>query len=74
MVVMLNACNWHPVSVTLFSDSSSAMNNCRPWNPMPNPPYNTGKSIDNGVCPEGSHYLGLHYKLISIVPVEPENL
>ncbi|MFN4083307.1 MAG: hypothetical protein ACK4K9_06710 [Bacteroidia bacterium] len=59
--------NFHPIKITVASDSSE-INTCSPWNSNPNPNFNTGKDIDNGVCPKGKHYLGIKYRRLILVP------
>jgi len=56
------------VNITVGSDDVST-NNCTPWASNPSPNFNTGTSIDNGVCPKGQHFLGITYKNLVLVPI-----
>jgi hypothetical protein len=44
-------------------------NNCVLWNSNPNPVFQTGLAIDNGICPQGQHIIGIKYKNLEMVPV-----
>lgn len=56
----------HPFLVTIIDNKGT---NCMGWNPMPNTPFNTGKSIDHSVCPNnGWHDATFHYKKPVLVP------
>lgn len=50
-------------------DERARISNCTPWASNPNPSFNTGTSIDNGICPQGQHWLGITYKTLQLVPI-----
>ncbi|MCA0428517.1 MAG: hypothetical protein LCH37_13875 [Bacteroidetes bacterium] len=56
------------VSVAVSSHKGT-INNCVPWNSPVNPSFNTGKSIDQGVCAIGQHSLIIKYKTLVLVPM-----
>ncbi|MBU3661990.1 MAG: hypothetical protein FGM41_02175 [Bacteroidetes bacterium] len=50
-------------------DERARISTCSPWASNPNPNFNTGTSIDNGICPQGQHWLGITYKNLVLVPI-----
>ncbi len=57
-------------AVRIFvNDDKATVGTCQSWAPAPNPPLNTGKDIDNGTCPYGYHFVGIHYKNLVLVPM-----
>ncbi|MFN4083298.1 MAG: hypothetical protein ACK4K9_06665 [Bacteroidia bacterium] len=64
--------NYQAIKITVESDPSGIFN-CIPWNSNPNPNFNTGKDIDNGVCPKGYHKLVVKYRRLTLLP-ERNNL
>jgi hypothetical protein len=50
-------------------DERARISTCSPWASNPNPNFNTGTSIDNGVCPQGQHFIGITYKNLVLVPI-----